>query len=582
MRQVLKVSKPKRLPSWKQWKRIGSVLTKTETRIIQSAFAVMILSLGSAAGFFFLSNRVEVPTRGGEYTEALIGEPQLINPLYATTNDVDQDLTALVYSGLFKWIPGKGLVNDLAESIHVNEALTVIAIKIREDAFFHNGDPVRARDVLFTINAIQNPSYRSPLYPTFRSISVVQEDDLTVSFVLPKPDTPFLQHLTVGILPAGIWADILPQNAPLASLNLQPIGSGPYQFVSFTKDKKGSIRSYTLEAFEKGQKHPANIERLHFKFYPDSASALEALANKFVEGVSVVPFENKQEVRQNRSVVLHSPFLSRETVLYFNQKTNPLLQKKPVREAIVQTIDKAALVQTVLEGQGRVIEGPILPGALGYHAGLTPVPVDLEKTKTVLKEQSVLTETSIETPAETQTETNVTPSKKSSQFTLTTIDSEEFLRVAAYIEAQLESVELDIEVVSFPSENFYDKVIAPRNFELLLTTVLFQADPDPSLFWHSTKADGAGLNIVDYKNPEIDKLLDTARSTLNEAERQTAYQTFQEKLLADLPAVFLYQSTYTYAIAKKIQNVSFEQIRMPSDRFANITDWYIKTKKTLL
>ena len=568
MRQVLKVSKPTRLPRWKQWKQLPSVLSRMEKRIMQSAFVVMVVSTSFLIGLTLLSRRVEIPTKGGEYTEALVGEPQLINPLYAISNDVDQDLTSLIYSGLFRWIPDRGLVNDLAQSIHVNEEGTVITIKIRENATFHNGDPVRARDILFTINAIQNPSYRSSLLPIFKNISVIQEDDLTVSFILPKADTPFLQNLTVGILPSGVWADVLPQNAPLASLNLQPIGSGPYQFVEFTKDKKGSIRSYTLEPFNRYSENPAKIERLIFKFYPDSDSALDGLTNKFVEGMNVVPFKNLDEVGQNRTVVLHSPFLSRETILFFNQKINPLLEKKGVREAIAKSIDKQTIVQTILSGNGRVIEGPILKESLGYHAGLEPLTVDLEAAKTLLTENGVLTE-----PKEEST-------KKPNQFTLTTIDSEEFLQVANYLKTQLEQIGLEIEIVSFANEVFYEKVIAPRNFELLLTTVLFNADPDPSIFWHSNKADGAGLNIVDYKNPEVDKLLDSARTTLHEADRQMTYQTFQEKLAADLPAVFLYQSTYSYALPKKIEQAQFTQIRIPSDRFAKITEWYIKTKKS--
>jgi len=568
MRQVLKVSKPTRFPSWKQWKQLPSVLTNREKRVLQSAFVMMILCASFTIGVVLLSHRIEMPTRGGEYTEALVGEPQLINPLYAITNDVDQDLTSLIYSGLFRWIPGTGLVNDLAESVHVNEEGTVVTVKIRENASFHNGDPVRARDILFTMSAIQNPSYRSPLLPSFKNISVIQEDDLTVSFILPKANAPFLQNLTVGILPSSIWADVLPQNAPLASLNLQPIGSGPYQFVEFTKDKKGSIRSYTLKPFDHYSDNPAKIQRLIFKFYPDSPSAVDGLADKFVEGVNVVPFENLDEVGQNRTIVLHSPYLSRETVLFFNQKTNTLLQKKGVREAIAKTIDKKVIVENILQGNGRVIEGPILPGTIGYHASLVPVPVDPEAAKTLLTENGVLAE-----PKEPST-------KKPNQFTLTTIDSPEFLQVADYLKIQLELAGLEIEIVSFASDIFYEKVIAPRNFELLLTTVLFNADPDPSLFWHSNKADGAGLNIVDYKNTEIDTLLDSARTTLHEADRQTAYQTFQEKLAADLPAVFLYQSKYGYAISKKIQQAQFEQIRIPSDRFAKITEWYIKTKKT--
>lgn len=571
MRQVLSVSKPHRLPNWKQWKQLPLMLSKTEQRVTQTAFLLLVLSLLTAAGTWLFGNRVEVPAKGGEYTEALVGEPQFVNPLYAMTNDADQDLVSLIYSGLLRWDPNDGLVSDLAESYEVNEEKTVYTFVLKEEARFHNGDPVLARDVLFTISAIQNPAYRSPLIGAFRGVSVVQEDDRKISFVLEKPQSAFLSNLTVGILPSSAWADILPQNAPLAALNLQPIGSGPYRFAEFTKDKKGSVRTYTLEPFEDAHLGEPHINRLTFKFYPDVASAIEALDNRFVEGVSVVPFEERERTGQNRAVVLHSPLLSRETVLYFNQKTNELLKKKEMREAIARAINKQAIVDETLLGAGRVIIGPVLPDMEGYHEGLVDVGFDVEKAREQMKEAIEVKEAS-----EVSEEGG---KKKANRLTLTTVASEEFIRVAETLKAQLEQTGLSIEIVTLPAAAIFEQVVVPRNFELLLTSVMYNTQADPYLFWHSSQKEAGGLNIVDYQNAEVDKLLESARAAKTPDQRATALKTFQEKLFADLPAVFLYQSTYGYATARKIQGVELEHIRIPSDRFIGITDWYIKTKK---
>lgn len=565
MRQVLSVSKPHRLPSWKQWKQLPSVLSKTEQRVIQTALLLFVLSLLITTGTWLFGNRVEVPAKGGEYTEALVGEPQLVNPLYAMANDADQDLVSLIYSGLLRFDPTDGLVPDLAESYEVNDEKTVYTFVLKEGARFHNGDPVLARDVLFTISAIQNPAYRSPLIGALRGVSVVQEDDRKISFVLEKPQSAFLSNLTVGILPSSAWADILPQNAPLAALNLQPIGSGPYRFAEFSKDKKGSVRTYTLEPFEDAHLGEPYIERLTFKFYPDAALAIEALDNRFVEGVSVIPFEAREQTGQNRAIVLHSPLLSREAVLYFNQKTNELLKKKEVREAIARAINKQAIVDETLLGVGRVIIGPVLPDMEGYHEGLTDIGFDVEKAKEVFVKEA----------GEVKEADDIVKTK----LTLTTVASEEFIRVAEALKSQLELAGLSIEVVTVPATVIFEQIVAPRNFELLLTSVMYNTQADPYLFWHSSQKEAGGLNIVEYQNAEVDKLLETARAAKTPEERAAALKTFQEKLLADLPAVFLYQSTYGYATARKIQGVELDRIRIPSDRFTGITDWYIKTKK---
>ena len=576
MRQVFSVSKIRRFPNLRQWKQLSNVLSKTEERVIQTASLLIVVSIASLIGLYLFINRVEIPTQGGEYTEALVGEPQLINPLYATSNDVDKDLVTLIYSGLMKWKPEEGLVPDLAESININEEGTVITATIRENARFHNGDPILARDILFTINAIQNPAYRSPLYGSFKGVSVVQEGDRIVSFVIEKPSAVFLQNLTVGILPSGLWADVLPQNAPLAALNLQPVGSGPFQFVEFTKDKKGSVRSFTLKPFKDWYQSPAFINRLTFQFYPDQKSALDALENKYVKGVSVVPFEDKERTGQNRAVVLHSPLLNREVVLYFNQKTNEQLKKKTVREAISLAIDKTEIVNNIIKGQGRIISGPLLSGMIGYKEAETAQVIDLEKARTLLKEAKVVSDVIPSVAEGSEAE----ETKKPNKLTLTVPSGEEFSRVANYIKTQLEAIGLEIEIITVPSQTFFDDVISPRNFELLLTTVMFDATQDPYLFWHSSQIGSAGLNIVEYQNTDVDKLLESARATIKTEERQTAYQTFEEKVVADLPAMFLYQSNYNYAVSRDIQNVKLNSIRVPFDRFAKINEWYIKTKKT--
>ena len=594
MRQVFSVAKPKRFPRWKQWKRLASVLSKTERHILQISFLCLLASVGTLIGTSLLAKRIEIPARGGEYTEAFIGEPQLINPLYATTNDTDQDLVSLIYSGLMRWDAEQGIVTDLADSVEINQEATVYTFVINEQAQFHNGDPVLARDVLFTINAIQNPAYHSPLFAQFSQVSVIQEDDRKVSFVLEKPNPSFLNSLTVGILPSSAWAEILPQNAPLAALNLQPIGSGPYQFAEFSKDKKGVIRSFTLTSFDRYIHQTAYIDRLTFKFYPDAHTAVDALMNKFVEGVSVVPFDNLGITGQNRNIMVYSSPLSREVVLYFNQKINEHLQKKGVREAIALAIDKQEIVHNVLSDRNSSIVGPLLPDMVGYASDLADRQVNREQALTLITEAGLLTDTNTSTQSEasssptnsdeeaTASETSPQPQEEKKQanaFTLTTIDSPEYLQVADAIAQQLQLIGLDITVVSVPAESLYEQVIKPRNFELLLTTLMYSTDADPYVFWHSSQGSGNGLNVIDYANTDIDALLESARSATNDADRQNAYKTFQEKLLADNPAIFLYQSSYTFAVTKKVHLTQPSRVRVPSDRFATITSWYIKTKQ---
>jgi ABC-type transport system substrate-binding protein len=639
MRQVLSVSNRRFFPSWRQWKQLHKILSPKERVSLRIATTIILLSCIAMMGLFALEHRIEIPAVGGEYTEGLIGEPQFINPLYASANNADEDLARLVFSGLLKWDATEGFIPDLASEYTVNEDGTIYTLSIRDDATFHDGEQVRARDVLFTINAIQNPSYRSPLAQQFDGVSVIQEDDKTISFILEEPFAPFQQYLTVGIMPASQWAEIMPQSAPLAALNLQPIGSGPYKFKEFSKDKNGNIHSYTLERNPDYFAGAPLIETLTFKFYTDASSATQALEDKHVEGVSLVDYSQIETVRENKNVTLLEPLMPRLVTLYFNEQTNLVLTDIIVRRAIMQGIDTATMTSTLFGESGVVASGPLVQGMLGFaereslfnrsaanmaldesgyekqsygEARLVKEDladeirelqgeeiteseaeeieeeteeeeVEVETTKEIIEEDTEETEEELDTEesAEEIEEVIETPSNDPIlKFTLTTTASPELEMAAELIKTDLAEIGITIEIQTVPAELFYTEVIEPRNFEILLTPVMLGADPDIYSYWHSSQID-SGLNLAGYENEDVDTLLDEARVETDETIRTEKYKQFQELVTADMPAVFLYQSPYSYAVAEKIQNVLIDAITHPSDRFANIQKWYSKTKKSL-
>ncbi|MBI2476715.1 hypothetical protein HYV72_00930, partial [Candidatus Uhrbacteria bacterium] len=198
--QHLKSSR--RFPTPHQWTALPRVLSVRERRFFWGSFTLCVLSVLFFVGYMLVSHVVLVPVSGGTYTEGLIGSPQFINPLYTSSNDVDQDISRLVFSGLMQWHPQNGLITDLAESYTISEDKRVYTFTLRNDALWHDGSPVTVRDVMFTYSAIQNPEFKSPLYSALRGVTIEQVDDRTVAFKLEEPFAPFLSVLSTGILPA--------------------------------------------------------------------------------------------------------------------------------------------------------------------------------------------------------------------------------------------------------------------------------------------------------------------------------------------------------------------------------------------
>lgn len=573
---ILKVSQTRSWPSGRQWRELPRVMSKPERWISLMALILFMAAIIFVVSWYVVTHREEVPAVGGEYTEGLVGEPQLINPLYAVASDVDNDIANLVYSGLFRYDPVSGLVPDLAASYEISEDQTTYTIKIRDDAYWHDGEPVHSDDVVFTIQSTQNSDYKSPFAVTFRNIGVAEIDDKTVQFILPEPFAPFLSTLTLGLLPQHVWSQIAPKRATLTELNLTPIGSGPYKFEKFTKDKLGNIGTYTLIRNDRYYAENPRIERLIFKFYPTANMAADALANRNVEGMAFVPTDLVAEVEKMRGVEILRPSIPQIAVLLFNQEANELLADEDIRLALTQATDKGSLIKEVLGGFGTPIYGPIIEGMVGYHDSIETLPFDTEVAASLLDEAGWNLEEGaiLRTKGEGDNAEDLI-------FTLTVVDQPEYIHAAEVLKNQWAAVGIGLEIRVVAVVDLQASVLSGRNFEMFLTGEMVGIDPDPFSFWHSSQITDPGLNLAQYSNRNADTLLEEARVTTDPENRAAKYIEFQDLLVEDLPAIFLYQPTYRYAIADKIENVVLERITVPADRFSRVYDWYIKTKMRL-
>lgn len=577
MKQVVAASKPHWFPRFSQCQQWRAVLTSPERRILGGLLGILFLSLATLGGWFVTTHRIDTPTTGGSYTEGLIGEPIAINPLYAQANDVDADLTALVYSGLVRWNGEDAYVPDLADSMQRSDDGRTYTFHLRDGIRFHNGTPVQVRDILFTISAIQNPAYRSPLAPSFRGVRVEQVDDKTVSFTLEKAFAPFLSALAVGILPSDVWGDIDPAHASLAAINLSPIGSGPYRFNRYEKDESGFIKKYTLKRFTDFYRSPAHIDEFIFKFYSDATAAEHALENKNVEGVSYIPSELEQSVSSLRHTSIHTPDFPRITALFFNQNSSTLLKKKEVRQAIQAALNKDEILGAALFGRGRIINDPFLPGQSGVAVTSEAAVFDPGKAMELLDVQKLLKKEGEEI------RTYIPAGQKEPvalQLTLTTVQNNEFIRAAEQIKEQLKKVGIAIMIEPVDLSEFFSKVIAPHDYELLLYGQLLGADPDPYPFWHSSQIT-SGRNLAQFSSRQADDILIKAQGLTDAAERGKLYADFQTILAQEIPAVFLYQSFYAYSIGSSIEGPTVNRLISPSDRFGRVNEWYVKTSKQI-
>jgi peptide/nickel transport system substrate-binding protein len=604
---------PKKIPSLRQLKYLPKILTSKENLWLKILGGIILINV-IFFGVKFYSDHLQVsPAYGGQYIEGMIGAPKYINPLYNYNRDIDSDLSALIFSSLFKRDAVGHLENDLVDSWSISEDSRAYSFIIKDNVRFHNGNKLTADDIVFTFSAIKNEEYGSPLKSMFFGADVEKVDDRTVKFVLSEPYAAFPELLTFGILPQSLWQNIDPQTANLAELNAKPIGSGPYIFRSLVKNKSGEIKEYILEANDDYYSAHPYIDRLIFKFYPNSNENIAALNNNDVDGLSYLELESEKDVLAKNSLNFNRLNLPQTAGLFINKKNNVALSDVALRQALALSLDKNKIVSDVWSDNATVIDGPILPSSFAYNPNLKKYNFNLAEANKLLDDAGWkkinISDNDIKAVNASSTEGDLVlkkeiidyagsdfnvsgdwrykPTKKGTptQFlslTLTIVDAGANSKMAEEIKMAWAAIGIKAKVRTVLPNQVQGDVIRTRNFEVLLFNQMVGVDPDQYAFWHSSQTSEGGLNITEYKNKEIDSLLETGRLTTNKDERLQKYQKFQEIITTDLPVIFLYSPKYLYLQSKKINGFTIKDVTVPSDRFYDAAKWYIKTEKKLV
>jgi len=596
--KLIKQFQSHQFPNLKQSKYLFRFLNKKEKLIIKGLFFLIIFCFLFLFIRLYFSQTIEVPKIGDQYIEGLVGSPQYINPILAPINEVDLDISQLVFSGLLKYNEKQEIVSDLAEKYEISKDQKKYTFFLRKNILWHDKEKFSAEDVVFTIKSIQNPAFKSPLLNNFKGVEVKKIDDYTVQFILEKPLTPFLSSLVIGIIPLHLWNNISPNQANLAIYNLKPIGTGPFQFHSLTKDQRGLIQSYILKKNPFYYNKKSYLNRIVFKFYSDFKEAFLDLKTKKINGLNYLPkdFLSKKldETISQKDFIFHFLYLPQYMGIFLNQQKNPLLKEKSIREALVLSLDRQKIIDEVLDQGGEIINAPILKNQIGYNSKIKKYNYDPEKAKQLLdkagwklkeENQELKIIKKIDTKIEVKKITeNIKKSflyrkNKELKIILSTVDQPENVKVAQMVQKFWQDIGIKINLKIIDFKNIQEEAIKSRNYEALFYGKNVGFDPDPYPFWHSSQINHPGLNLSLYSNKQADQLLEEARKISDLKQREAKYFKFQDILIEDLPAIFLYNPTYTYIVDKKIKGINVSRIINPSDRFIGIENWYLKTKR---
>lgn len=565
-----------RLVSWV--KTLASKFTLSEKILF---YLFTFISIGSLVyGIWSINNSYlePIPKHAGSLKEGFIGTPRFVNPILAVS-DTDKDLSSLVYSGLMRAGSENGsniaFIPDLAEGYTVSEDGLTYTFTLKPNLKFHDGKPLTTEDIAFTIDKIQDPAIKSPKRVLWDGVSVKVIDASKIEFTLKAPYSAFIANTTVGILPKHIWNEISDEEIPFSSINIEPIGSGPYKVNKISKNSQGLVEAINLSSFKSFALGIPYIKSIEATFFPNEKTRLTALSKGNIDSAGGISDENASILKKDGYFMKESSS-SRLFALFLNQNKSPALAHKEIRKALSESIDKKVVVNTILNGFGSPLEGPLSPftlsnfDSIGGEATDTPVKsndeilADLAKSGWKKDENGILSKKS-----KSGTETV--------SFNIYTSDNEELKETAELLKKSWEPLGIKVEVKSFESSQFSQTVIRPREYDSLLFGVTIGRDLDYYSFWHSSQRNDPGLNVALYTNSKADTLLTSARTLLDPKARLEALRSFALEVLADNPAVFLYSPSYIYITPKNLGGYNESNLRIAGERFYDVYKWYVET-----
>jgi peptide/nickel transport system substrate-binding protein len=542
------------------------------------AFFATVMVVSAVALIYILNSQliVAIPGYGGSVSEGIVGSPRFINPVLAIS-DADRDLSVLVYSGLLRATPEGDYLPDLAESYTVSPDGLSYTFILRKNAVFHDGKPVTAEDVVFTVAKTQEPAIKSPIRANWNGVVAEAVDEHTVRFTLKSPYAPFVQNATLGILPKHLWQNVSAEEFPFSELNVSPVGSGPFKVDTITRTASGIPSSYELRAFNKYALGKPYFSFMTFKFYQSEASLRDALAHGDIEAASGLSSGTLASLPEAH--VLRAP-LNRVFGVFFNQNQSEILRDYDVRRALQDSVDQKALVEEVLGGYGTPLTGPVPPNIL--PSGASPASgTPGTTTERALAAQQRLISKGWKLGEDGFLSKTTGKGKDAKTvalaFSLSTGNVPELRAAAEYLKREWGKVGINVDVKLFDQGDLSQNVIRPRKYDALLFGEVVSRELDLFPFWHSSQRNDPGLNIAGYANSTADKILEDLRETSSESKRAELYTKFAAELSKDIPAVFLYAPDFVYSIPEDIVGVGLGFIETPSDRFLSAPLWHRET-----
>lgn len=462
-------------------------------------------------------------------------------------------------------------VPDLLERWERPDSATVI-LRVRPDLRWHDGRPVTAEDIVFTIERQRDSLTTSPRQADVAGVASARAvDSMTVEVKLSRTGPSTVNALLEVIpVPRHLLQDVPPERMRFHPFSQRPVGNGLFRFGSWQKGQQ-----ITVEANPDAPDGRPALDRVIVRVVPDATSRLTQLANGSADAAKITP-EQRETVERARGVRLETAAQVRPGWIAFNQAREPA-NDPVVRRAFIMAVDRAGIVRAQFGEQGTPALSPIAPGLREHSPDVRPIPFDPDGARRLLEQAGWR-----DSDRDGIREKNGRPLRIEVE-----VSSADQMRkdMLIFMQQQLRQVGIDMVPRELERTSWVERLRA-REF-----TASFWGwgwgpgvmGPNAEMLFHSRSIPPNGPNFAGYANPRVDALIDSILAENDTTRARGLWRQLEQQLIEDAVYAPIFLDPEFYAVNERFANVKMrgpewwedviywsvpESRRLPRDRTA--------------
>lgn len=501
------------------------------------------------------------PQPGGTAIIAVLTDFQAFNPVVNTSIITDEVMKQMLFTPIVQYDESLEPKPHLAESWELTDSS--VTFRLRDDVRWHDGVPVTPEDVAFTFELAKNPETASLLGSAYLNqvASATVLDERTIRFNFVSPHAQALDGFWWPPLPRHLLEGIPPAELAQAPFNQQPVGSGPFRFLSWERNQQ--LRLAANDDYPEGLGGRPYVDQVVFRVIPEPTTMITELLNGSADmiGYTLLPDQAVQLTNQRGVELRHYP--SREFTYVGWNNDHPLFEDARVRRALAMGINRPELIHAMLHDLAVPATGMIPPWSPLYHE-IEPLPYDPAEARRLLGEAG-------------WTDSNgdgvLDRAGRPFRFQLLVNSANRMHQdIATVMQQGWGELGIAVELRTLEFQTLLQQHRA-RQYDAVIsnwTLDNFKVDPTPLFSCEQARQPGSA-NRAGFCDPAVDRLIQTGLSSTDPAEAAPIWREFSERIRDQQPITFLFWSEDLSGVGGRVQDIHTD-VR---SKIVNIGEWWI-------